>query len=199
MGASRKTRRELSPEERRVAGLLHYGKAKLEMFRVFNSAPPPGPARERLHESALSECMAVVRILDPLATEDPHIDDVGMMFWATNSLADYYLKGGAADLAVEYAEEAVNITRDAARLDPGEPEYRRWWASGLAHLAEAQAAADKHPAAITSLDSSLNILRELQDELPMDGRRKDLQVAIEFGGKDIRALGGSIYTTPAMG
>ena len=51
-------------------------------------------------------------------------------------------------LAGEYAEEAVNITRDAARLDPGEPEYRRWWASGLAHLAEAQAAADNHPAAL---------------------------------------------------
>jgi hypothetical protein len=33
---------DLSPEERRVVGVLHYGKAKLEMFRVFGSAPLPG-------------------------------------------------------------------------------------------------------------------------------------------------------------
>ena len=95
-----KPKEKLSPEERRVAGLLHYGEAKLEMFRVFNSASPPGPARERLHELALSECRAVVRILGPLAAGDPHIDDVGMMFWTTNSLAEYYLRGGAVDLVL---------------------------------------------------------------------------------------------------
>ena len=132
---------ELSPDERRVAGVLHYGRAKLEMFRVFNSAPPPGPARDQLHRSALSECMAVCRILGPIAMQDPRIDDVGMTFWAASSLAHYYLKGGAAERAVAYAEVAADVAREAARKDPDEPEYGRWEASGLERLGEAQAAA----------------------------------------------------------
>ena len=132
---------ELSPDERRVAGVLHYGRAKLEMFRVFGSAPPPGPARDQLHRSALSECMAVCRILGPVAMQDPRIDDVGMTFWAASSLAHYYLKGGAADRAVPYAEVAVDLAREAARRDPDEPEYGRWEADGAARLREAQLAA----------------------------------------------------------
>ena len=130
---------ELSPEERRVAGLLHYGRAKLGMFRVFGSPPPPGVAREQLHRSALAECAAVCRLLGPLASEDPHIEDVGMTFWAASSLAHYYLKGGAADEALSYAEVAVDFIQDAALRDPEEPEYQRWRASGVACLAEAQA------------------------------------------------------------
>jgi hypothetical protein len=54
-----KPEEELSPEERRVVGVLRYGRAKLEMFRVFGAAPPPGPAREQLHMRALDECRAV--------------------------------------------------------------------------------------------------------------------------------------------
>jgi hypothetical protein len=132
---------ELSPDERRVAGVLHYGRARLEMFRVFGSAPPPGPAREQLHRTAVGECMAVCRILGPLAEADPRIDDVGMTFWAAGSLAHFYLKGGDAGRAVAYAETAVDLVREAALKDPDEPEYRRWQASGMARLAEAQAAA----------------------------------------------------------
>jgi hypothetical protein len=104
----KKPEEELSPEERRVVGLLHYGQATLKMFRVFGSAPPPGPAREQLHREALSECMAVCRILGPLAAEDPRIDDVGMTFMAASNLAQYYLKGGSADRAVPYSEAAVD-------------------------------------------------------------------------------------------
>src|SRR5687768_14647860 len=136
-----KPEEELSPDERRVAGVLHYGRAKLEMFRVFGSAPPPGPARDRLHRSAIGECMAVCRILGPIAMQDPRIDDVGMTFWAASSLAHYYLKGNATDRAVAYAEVAVDLAREAARKDPDEPEYRRWEASGMARLVEARTAA----------------------------------------------------------
>jgi hypothetical protein len=52
---------DLSPEERRVVGVLHYGKAKLEMFRVFGSAPAPGPARSSCtseHLANASRCVA---------------------------------------------------------------------------------------------------------------------------------------------
>ena len=131
---------ELSPEERRVVGLLRFGRAQVEMFRVFESSPPPGPARDELHRRALDECMAVCRILGPLAAADPHIDDVGMTFWATNTLAHYYMNAGAPKLAIPYAEDAVALVRAAARRDPKELEYQRWDVSGRARLAEAQAA-----------------------------------------------------------
>lgn len=119
-----KPEKELSPEERRVVGLLHHDRAQLGMSRVFGSAPPPGPAREQLHRSALDECMAVCRILGPLAAEDPRINDVRMTFWAASKLAHYYLKGGAADRAVPYAEAAVDLVQEAALRDPDEPEYQ---------------------------------------------------------------------------
>jgi hypothetical protein len=156
-----KPEEELSPEERRVAGLLHYGRAQLEMFRVFGSAPPPGPARERLHLTALGECMAVCRVLGPLVAEAPRIDDVGMTFWAASSLANYYLKGGAAERAIPYAEAAVDFVQKAALMDPDEPEYERWRARGMARLAEAQAAAGDPAAATKSLDASVETLRVL--------------------------------------
>jgi hypothetical protein len=170
---------ELSPEERRVAGLLHYGRAKLGMFRVFGSPPPPGVAREQLHRSALAECAAVCRLLGPLASEDPHIEDVGMTFWAASSLAHYYLKGGAADEALSYAEVAVDFIQDAALRDPEEPEYQRWRASGVACLAEAQAVGGDFAAAMASLDASIEILRSLRKVLSTPGRCRDLREAVE--------------------
>lgn len=178
-----KPEEELSPEERRVVGLLHYGQAKLGMFRVFANAPPPGPAREQLHRSALSDCRAVFRILGPLRAGDLRIDDVGMSFWAASRLANYYLKGGATDLAVQYAEEAINLVQDAASRDPDEPEYHRWRASGIAHLAEAQTAAGDHAAAMASLDTSIGILRALHQALPTAGRHRDLREAVESAVK----------------
>jgi hypothetical protein len=169
----------LSPDERRVVGLLRYGRARLAMFRVFSSAPPPGPAREDLHRSALAECMAVCRILGPVAEQDPRIDDVGMTFWAASSLANYYMKGGAADRAVPYAEAAVGLVERAAHADPDEAEYQRWRASGLARLAEAEAAAGDHAAAAANLAASIDILQALHEALPVDGRRRDLRQAVE--------------------
>jgi hypothetical protein len=178
-----KPEEELSPEERRIVGRQHYGQAKLGMFRVFGSAPPPGPAREQLHRSALGECMAVCRVLRPLAAEDQRIDDVGMTFWAAGSLARYYLKGGAADRALPYAEAAVDFVQEAALKDPEEPEYQRWCASGMARLAEAQAAIGDHAAATASLDASIEILWALHQALPMAGRRRDLRDAVESAVK----------------
>jgi hypothetical protein len=174
---------ELSPEERRVVGVLHYGKAKLKMFRVFGTAPPPGPVREQLHLRALGECMAVCRVLGPLVAADPCIQDVGMTFWAASSLADYYLKGKAAERAIPYAEAAVGLAQEVARRDPDEPEYQRWRASGLARLADAQAALSEHTAAIASLDASIEILRVLHNELPTPGRQRDLKEAVEAAVK----------------
>lgn len=178
-----KPEEELSPEERRVVGRLRYGDAKLGMFRVFGSAPPPGPAREKLHRSALGECMAVCRILGPLATEDPRIDDVGMTFWAVGSLAHYYLEAGAAERALPFAQDAVSLVEEAALKDPGETEYQRWRASGLTRLAEAQAATGDHAAAMASLDASIEVLRELHRALPTAGRYSDLRDAVESAVK----------------
>lgn len=174
-----KSEEELSPEERRVVGLLHYGKAILGMFRVFSSSPPPGPAREQLHSSALAECRAVCRILDPLTVDDLRFDDVRMIFWAASNLANYYLKGAAADWAIQYAEAAVELVQEAALRDPEEPEYRRWHASGLSLLAEAQAADGDYVGAISSLNASIEILRTLYQELSTAGRLRDLQDAVE--------------------
>jgi hypothetical protein len=173
-----KPEEELSPDERRVAGLLHYGRAKLAMFRVFASAPPPGPARQQLHRSALGECMAVCRILGPLA-EDPRIDDVGRTFWAASSLANYYLKSGDAPRAISYAEAAVDLVQGASIKDPVEPEYQRWHASGLGRLAEGQAAVGNHRDAAASLDAGIEILRRLFETLATPGRRRDLQQAVD--------------------
>jgi hypothetical protein len=178
-----KPEEELSPEERRVVGVLRYGQAGLGMFRVFNSAPPPGPVREQLHRSALSECLAVCRVLSPLVAEDPCFDDVGRAFWAASNLANYYLKCGVADQAVSYAEAAVDLVQKAALKDTDEPEYERWLARGMARLAEAQAAAGDHAAAMASLNTSVEILRALFQALPMAGRRRDLREAVESAVK----------------
>lgn len=169
---------ELSPDERRVVGLLRYGRAQLEMFRVYGSSPPPGPARERLHLSALGECMAVCRILGPIAAADPRIDDVGMTFWAASNLANYYLRGGVADRAIPYAEYAVNLVHEAAIKDAEESEYRRWQASGLVRLAEALAAAGDHPAAMEQLDGSVEIMQALYRSLPTEWRLRDLRESV---------------------
>jgi hypothetical protein len=174
-----KPEEDLSPEERRVVGVLRYGMAKLEMFRVFGSAPAPGQAREKLHLKAIGECMAVCRILGPLVAEAPRIDDVGMTFWAASSLAHYYLKGGDAGRAVQYAEAAVDFVQEAALRDPDEPEYQRWSANGIASLAEAQAATGDQTAAMASLDASIEILRALYQALPTTGRHLDLREAVE--------------------
>jgi tetratricopeptide (TPR) repeat protein len=153
------------------------------MFRVFGSSPPPGPARDQLHRSALSECMAVCRILGPLAAEDPRIDDVGITFWAASNLANYHLKGGAADQALSYAEAAVDLVQEAALRDPDEPEYKRWRASGMVGLAEAQAAVGDHAAAMASLGASIEIVRVLYQTLPTAGRRRDFREAVESAVK----------------
>jgi hypothetical protein len=175
----KKSEDELSPEERRIVGLLHYDQAVLEMFRVFNNAPPPGPAREKLHSLALAECRAVCRILGPLLIDDLRIDDVGLIFWATSNLANYYLKGGVAEWAIQYAEDAVGLVQEAALKDPGEPEYKRWHARGMSLLAETHASAGDYEAATSSLNVSIQILRTLYQELSTTGRRYDLQEAIE--------------------
>jgi hypothetical protein len=135
----KKPEQDLSPEERRTVGVLRYGRARLGMSRVFGSAPRPGPARERLHREALEECMAVCRILGPVAEADPRIDDVGMTFWAARSLAHYYLKAGDTARAVAYAESALGFIKEAGLKDPEESEYRHWQAGGSAMLAEARA------------------------------------------------------------
>ena len=174
-----KPEEELSPDERRLVGVLRYGRARLQMSRVAGSAPAPGPAREQLHRSALSECMAVYRILGPLAEEDPRIDDIGMTFWALSSLALYYLKSRDAEWALQYAKAAVVLVQDAGSRDPDEPEYARWGARGIALLAEAQAAAGDHAAATANLEASIEIMRILFEALPTAGRRRDLQEAVE--------------------
>jgi hypothetical protein len=174
-----KAEAELSPDERRVVGFLRYGNAKLLMFRIVGSSPPPGPAREQLHRSALEECRAVCRILGPLADADLRIDDVGMVFWAASSLADYYLKGRVPERAVQYAEVAAGLVQDAANRCPDEPGYRRWLSSGLARLAEGRAANGDQPDATKNLDESITIMRALYQELSTPGRRRDLRETVE--------------------
>jgi hypothetical protein len=149
------------------------------MFRVFGNAPAPGPAREQLHLRALGECIAVCRVLGPLVVADPRIDDMGMTFWAASSLANYYMKGGAPDRAIPYAAAAVDFVQEAALRDPDEPEYQRWRASGMARLADAQAAIGDHTAAMVSLDASIEILRALHRALPTAGRHRDLRETVE--------------------
>jgi hypothetical protein len=170
---------ELTPDERRVVGVLRYGQAQLAMCRVFGSAPQPGLAREELHRSALGECKAVCRILGPIAEQDPRIDDVGIVFWAATSLANYYVEGRAANRAVPYAEAAVGFVEEAARKDPNEAEYQRWRASGLALLAEAQAAAGDHAHAAANLTAAIDVLQALHETLPSTSRRRDLREAVE--------------------
>jgi hypothetical protein len=123
--------------------------------------------------------MAVCRVLGPLVAADPRIQDVGMTFWAASSLAHYYLKGKAAERAIPYAEAAVGLVQEAALRDPDEPEYQRWRASGMARLADAQAAVGHHTAAMASLDASIEILRALHEALPTAERQRDLKEAVE--------------------
>jgi hypothetical protein len=102
-----------------------------------------------------------------------------MTFWAASSLAHYYLKGKAAERAIPYTEAAVDLVQEAALRDPDEPEYQRWRASGMARLAEAQAALGDHTAAMASLDASIEILRALHKTLPTAERQRDLREAVE--------------------
>ena len=169
---------ELSPEERRIAAVLRYAQAKLDVFRVFASAPPPGPARDMLHAAAIQECQAVCRLLEPLIAADPQIDEVGMAYWATSNLAHYYEAGRAPDRSLPYAEAALSLVRDAAAKVQDEPEYRRWMASALERLARAQASSGDHARGMTSLAESIDILHRLYEELPNTGRRQDLQDAL---------------------
>lgn len=170
---------ELSPDERRIVGLLRYGRAQLAMSRVAGASPPPGPARDELHRSALDECKAVCRVLGPIAAQDPRIDDVGMAFWAASSLADYYGPGQAGDRAVLYAQAAVGLVAEAARKCPNEAAYQRWRAGALARLAEAQAAAGATAEAAASLRASIEVLQALHEELPSAGGRRDLREAVK--------------------
>ena len=84
---------------------------------------------------------------------------------------------------MEYWEEAVGLVQQAAVRDPDEPEYRRWHASGLAQLAQAQAAAGDPATALARLDTSIGILRALYEALSTAGRRQDLQKGIESAVK----------------
>lgn len=122
---------ELSPEERRTAAVVHYGRAVLEMFRVFGNAPPPGPVRQRLHERALAECNLVLQLLRPLIAAEPKFDDVGMAYWSANNLARYYRAIGHAPQARDHTAIALSIVDDALAHDPQEPAYRRFRATGL--------------------------------------------------------------------
>jgi tetratricopeptide (TPR) repeat protein len=106
-----------------------------------------------------------------------------MTFWAASSLAQYYMKGGAADRAVPYAEAAVDLVKEAAIKDPDEPEYQRWSASGMARLAKAQAAAGDFAAAVASLEASIETMRTLHQALSTTWSRRDLREAIKSASK----------------
>jgi hypothetical protein len=173
-----KPEEQLSPDERRVVARLRHGEAVLQMFRVFGSAPPPGPARQKLHQAAIGECRAVWRLLEPLTSARTDFDEVGMSYWAASSLAHYYAKGGAPDRALAYAEAALSLVRRAAAEDREEPEYRRWIASALERVAGAQAELRDRDAAMGSLTEGVETLRALCDELPNAGRRRDLQKSV---------------------
>ncbi len=174
-----KTEDELSPEERRWVATLRFGRAQVEMFRVFGSPPPPGPARQELHLRAITECRAVCRLLGPLIAAELSIDDVGMAYWAAGNLAHYYHAGAAPDRARPYAEAALSLVREAATNDPEEPEYRRWTASALEQLAAVQASEGALDEAIASRAESIEVLRALHEELPNDGRRRELTEGLE--------------------
>ena len=173
-----KPEEQLSPDERIIAARLRHANAVLQMHRVFGSAPPPGPVRQKLHMSAIDECRAVWRLLEPLVAARTDIDEIGMSYSAAISLARYYHKGNAPDRAVAYAEAALALVRDAAAKDPEEPEYRRWMAWSLQKLAASQAALGDSDAAIGSLTEAIDVLHALSIELPNAGRRRDLQEAL---------------------
>ncbi len=119
------------------------------------------------------------RILGPLAAEDPRIDDVGMTFWAASGLALCFLKGGAPDRAVSYAEAAVDLVREAALRVPKSPSTSGGVRAEWRVSPRAQAAAGDHAAAMASLGASIEILRALDQALSTAGRRRDLREAVE--------------------
>ncbi len=126
----------LALEERRIVATLRYSEAQLQVSRLFGSAPPPGPAREKLQESALSACDAVLRLLAPLVAVDPRYHDVGMAYWAASTLAHLHNLLRASTPAVRYARTALALVKAAAAQVPDETEFGRWVASATARLAE---------------------------------------------------------------
>jgi tetratricopeptide (TPR) repeat protein len=173
-----KAEEQLSPEERRVVARLRYGQAQLYMFRVFGNAPPPGPERQKLHQSAIEECLALRRLLEPIIAASPEIDDVGMSYWAASNLARYYEASGVPDQALPIADTALSLVRDAAAKDPDEPDYQRWTASALQRLAGIQSSKGDGDNAVASMNEAIGILQRLYAELPNAGRRRDLKEAL---------------------
>jgi hypothetical protein len=126
----------------------------------------------------------VCRVLGPLVVEDPRFDDVGMAFWAASNLAAYF-SGHKPERAVTNAQLAAKFVWEASRRDSDEPEYQRWYSDALRRLAEAEAATGRHTAALKCLDTSIEVLRALYEQLPTPGRRDDVRKAIESALRDV--------------
>ena len=173
-----KSEEELSPDERRTIAVLHYGRARLEMFRVFGSAPPPGTARQQLHKRALAECGLVFRLLRPLVTVEPRLDEVGMAYWSASNIAHFHQMAGDTVQARTYAEAALSLVRNAISNDPNEPEYWRFEATALARLSAYQAASCDRTGAGVGLKESVERIRSLYDVWPNMARGADLEAAI---------------------
>ena len=169
---------ELSPDERRTAAKLHYGRAGLEMYRVFNNAPPPGPARQKLHQRAVAECDVVFRLLQPLVAAENDFDDVAMAFWSASHLAQFFRATDDATNTRARAEAALSILRAAMARDPAEPAYRRWEATAVAQVAADKAGSGDRAAAAANLRQSVNAFRSLYDAWPNSARGADLETAL---------------------
>lgn len=178
LALAEKPEAELSPEERRPVAVLHHGRAVLEMSRVFGNAPPPGPARQQLHERALSECSLVFRLLQPLVAVEPRLDDVGMAYWSASNIAHFYRVTGDVAHARAHAEAALTLARGAVAHDPHEPAYRRFEATALARLSADQAASGDRTNAGAGLRESVGLIRSLYEAWPNTARGADLEAAL---------------------